>query len=162
MKASGGHDRVFPCEVEHQLGFPFDRNEGVAVAQRQARLRVYASFLFPDVRPDFVAFTSRTATLSILSAMIVRTSRRRAPGALGSSCVDFGDPLHARTLFLRVGDGDHLSFLDGQVHAVQVFFTRLLKPLGALAALIALVTFAVASFALTFGPARMAGHGVSS
>jgi hypothetical protein len=53
---------------------------------------------------------------------------------------------------------NHLRFLDWQVHAVQVILKRLQKHLGALAALIAPVTLAVASVALTIRLAIVASH----
>jgi hypothetical protein len=57
---------------------------------------------------------------------------------------------------------NQLGFLGRDVHAVQVILARLLEELRALAALIPLVTLAVASLALTFGTAIVAGHGISS
>ena len=53
---------------------------------------------------------------------------------------------------------DHFGLFDWQVHAVQMILAWLQKYLGALAALIALVTLAVAPIALTVGVAVVASH----
>ncbi len=137
-----------------------DPHEHVAVAEVLIILRPHALLLLADVAPEFVTF--HVSHLDVANPfghdpLALLTSEHQKLQNRG--VVNFGgsfDAGHAVTFEQQ--PQNHLGFLHGQVHAVQVILARLQERLGALAALIALATLTVAALALTFDPAGMAGH----
>jgi len=76
--------------------------------------------------------------------------------------VNFGHALYARyAVAFQQELEDLFRFLNGQVHALRGLLARFLESLAAQTALIPLIALAVSPFALTFGFAIVARHGLN-
>lgn len=148
------------CDVENQLRVTFNRNECVSVAKILIVLGTNALLLLAYEGPKLVALNVAHFDIADLighNALALLASENQQ---LENRCVmNLGNALDGRNgITFEQEFEDHLGLLDRQVHAVQVIFPEFQEHLGALTALVALVTLAVTSVAFTINAAIVAGH----
>lgn len=153
-----------PSQMPRQDEFcvALDSDERIRIADGVYRRFVGAlvAFFFLNETPKLIGFY-------VLHAHVANLLRKKALTALAREhqkledrgVMNFRQSLDTRNaVHFEQQLENHLGFLDGQVHAVQRLLLRLQERLGTLAALIPLITLAVASVAFAFGSAIVASH----
>lgn len=147
-------------DIQHEFRMAFDGNKNVGVTEARIIFRFHTLLLLVEETEKLIAFY--IAALNVANFFGHDAFALLACDAeqfQNRSVMNPGYALYARNgITFEQQLENHFRLVDGRVHSVQVIFSRLQESLGALAALIPLVTFAVVSFALTFGTAVVASH----
>jgi hypothetical protein len=123
-------------EVEHELGVRFKSDERVAVTQSRIIIEPTLLFLLPDETLQLIGLNVAHGNVHELPAKDVLALLAGDHQELQNrGVVNIGKPFHARNaVAFQEEPQDHLGFLNGQIHAVQVVLTRLRENLAALGA----------------------------
>jgi hypothetical protein len=147
-------------DVQHQFGMAFDCDENVAITEVRIVRGANALLFFPDEAPKLirlyvahfdVANFFRHDAFAFLADLDQQLQDRGVMHLRGAFDARHGVSFEQET-------DNHLRLLHGQVHTIKWLVLRREEGLGALLALKALVTLAVFTVLLTFGPAIVAGN----